>query len=80
MKFLENAKVSNRKFKVELSNLQAIHLVSVLKQLSLEENLTKIIITNICNQLDNHFNAMEGFDLMVMEQEIQEYEKNIECK
>lgn len=80
MKFIEAAKVSNRKFKIELSNLQAIHLVSVLNQLALEENLTKIIITNICNQLDNHFNAMEGFDLMVLEQEIQEYEKKLKCK
>lgn len=80
MQYIESAKVSNRKFKIELSNLQAIHLVATLNQLALEENLTKIIITNICNQLDNHFNRMEGYDLMVMEQEIQEYEKNLKCK
>lgn len=70
MKYIEAAKVSNRKFKIELSNLQAIHLVATLNKLPLEENLTKIIITKICNQLDDHFNAMEGYDLMVMEQEM----------
>lgn len=67
LKFIEKEKVSNRKMKIELSNLQAIHLVSVLKQLPLEENL---IIKNICNKIDKHFNSISGLDLMVMQEEI----------
>ena len=70
MRFIEEGKVSHRKMKIEMSNLQAIHLVSLLKQIPLEENLTKLIIITICDQLYKHFNAMQGYDLMVMQEEI----------
>lgn len=62
--------VSSRKMTLELSYLQALHLVVLLKKVPLETDLNGIIMTKIIDQIDSNFNKVEGIDLMIMQSEI----------
>jgi hypothetical protein len=62
--------ISRKQIALKLTQYQALVLVTLLKKLDIEPSKTKIVVTNICNQIDDHFKKMTVSELMEFQDEL----------
>lgn len=62
--------ISRKQMNLKLTQYQALVLVTLLKKIEIEQSKTKIVVTNICNQIDEHFQKMSFSELMEFQNEL----------
>lgn len=62
--------ISNRDVTIKVTQYQALVLVTLLKKLEIEPSNTSLVVTHICNQLDEHFKKMSVSELMEFQNEL----------
>ena len=62
--------ISRKQIALKITQYQALVLVTLLKKLEIEPSKTKLVVTNICNQIDDHFLKMTVSELMEFQDEL----------
>jgi hypothetical protein len=62
--------ISRKQINLKVTQYQALVLVTLLKKIKIEPSKTKIVVTNICNQIDEHFKKMSVSELMEFQNEL----------
>jgi hypothetical protein len=62
--------ISKRQMTIKVTQYQALTLVTLLKKLEIEPSKTSLVVTQICNQIDEHFKKMSVSELMEFQNEL----------